>query len=238
MLADLELDGDLPGDEVSIFLGRRGFVELFPLGGHRFRCLIANPLPRSGPAGGPVIDELQDIADRRWPIAARLRRVRWSCRLPATPRISPVLSHGRIFFGGDSARGYRTATGQGLDPGIHDMINLSWKLAMVLRGQAVPELLQTYSEERLPVIRRADKTREFAADLLGTSNAIAHHFITRVAPAFLDSRFVLRLCSDLVREVIADYRRSSLSAPARGPGELQPSGPIRHTPPDSLHGLR
>jgi FAD binding domain len=96
-----------------------------------------------------------------------------------------------------------------------DMINLSWKLAFVLHGQAVPELLETYSEERLAVIRRAEKSAERTADLLGTSNAVVHHLVTRAAPAFLDSRFVLRLCADLARDVMSDYRESSLSAPAR-----------------------
>jgi len=230
VLAEVELDGDLPDDEISIFLGRRGFIELFPLGSHRFRCLLTDPQSRSGPPNGPVIEDIESIVDACSFTELRLRGVSWSCRLPAGPHLSPVLRHDRIFFGGDSARGYRPATGQGLDPGIHDMINLSWKLALVLRGQAVPELLQTYSEERLPAIRRAKKTAEFAANLLGTSNAIAHRLITRIAPAFLDSRFVLRLCADLAGEVITDYRESSLSAPAHAPGELQ-SG-------DFLPGIR
>ena len=47
-----------------------------------------------------------------------------------------TLRHGRVFFGGDSAHVHSPAGGQGMNAGIQDMINLSWKLAMVLDGHA------------------------------------------------------------------------------------------------------
>src|SRR5258708_12427769 len=115
-----------------------------------------------------------------------------------------------------------------MDSGIQDMINLSWKLAMVLHGEAVPELLQTYSEERNPVIRRVEKSADTAADVLGAANPIAHQLVTRIAPYFLDSRFVLRLGADLAGEVISDCQESSLSAPPRGPGAFHPGAGLPH----------
>jgi hypothetical protein len=42
--------------------------------------------------------------------------------------------------------------GQGLNTGIQDSFNLAWKLALVDQHIASPSLLQTYAEERLPVI--------------------------------------------------------------------------------------
>ena len=41
--------------------------------------------------------------------------------------------------------------GFGGNTGIHDAHNLAWKLAMVLQGEAGPELLETYEAERKPV---------------------------------------------------------------------------------------
>ena len=222
VLADLQLDGDIPDDEISIFLGRRGLLAAFPLGARSFRCLVTDPQARYGDRGEPAADDLRDAFAECSPIPVKLRHVTWSCRIPAGPRASFVWRHGRIFFGGDSAHAYRPASGQAMDSGIQDMINLSWKLAMVLHGEAVPELLQTYSEERLAVIRRVEKSADMAADVLGATNAIAHQLVTRIAPLFLDSRFVLRLGADLAGEVISDYQESSLSAPPRGPGGLQP----------------
>jgi hypothetical protein len=148
--------------------------------------------------------------------AAGSRPARGSVLSCATAEsFSPVTPHG-----------YSPVGGQGMAPGIEDMLNLSWKLAMVLTGQAAPELLRTYQQERLAVIRRVEKRAEFAADLLGTNNAIAHQPVTRIAPAFLDSRFLLRLCADMVGEFLPDYRQSSLSGPGRGPGSLQPGDSV------------
>ena len=42
---------------------------------------------------------------------------------------------GRVFFGGDAAHVHSPAGGQGMNAGIQDMVNLSWKLAMVLGGR-------------------------------------------------------------------------------------------------------
>ena len=42
----------------------------------------------------------------------------------------------------------------GGNSGIHDAHNLAWKLAMVIRGEADAELLDTYDAERRPVIAR------------------------------------------------------------------------------------
>ncbi|KAK0436892.1 FAD binding domain-containing protein [Armillaria borealis] len=51
--------------------------------------------------------------------------------------------------------------GQGLNSGIQDSINLAWKLALVDRGLAAPTLLDTYSQERIPVIAAMlDKTTD------------------------------------------------------------------------------
>ena len=43
--------------------------------------------------------------------------------------------------------------GFGGNCGIHDAHNLAWKLALVLKGKANPDLLDTYEQERLPMGR-------------------------------------------------------------------------------------
>lgn len=232
MLADLRLDGDLPADEISVFLGRRGFLAAFPLGDGRVQCIATDQRPAAGDGdrGAPAIEELQQIFDAMSPKPARLRDVSWSHWLPARRAASMLLGHGRIFFGGDSAHAYPPTSNQGENYGIQDMVNLSWKLAMVLQGQAVPALLDTYRSERLGVIREVARRAELAADVLGTRSAVAHQLVTRVAPVFLDARFVLRLTADLVGEVTPDYRDGPLSAPRPGPGDLQPGDSVPDLP--------
>ena len=54
----------------------------------------------------------------------------------------------RIFIAGDACHTHSAKAGQGMNVSMQDTFNLGWKLAAVLRGQANPELLHTYSDER------------------------------------------------------------------------------------------
>jgi phenol 2-monooxygenase len=54
----------------------------------------------------------------------------------------------RIFIAGDACHTHSPKAGQGMNVSMADTFNLGWKLAAVLKGQAKPILLNTYSEER------------------------------------------------------------------------------------------
>ena len=57
----------------------------------------------------------------------------------------------RVFICGDAAHRHPPTGGLGLTSAIHDVQNLTWKLAAVLGGHAGSELLTTYEAERRPV---------------------------------------------------------------------------------------
>ncbi len=57
----------------------------------------------------------------------------------------------RIFIAGDACHTHSPKAGQGMNVSMQDAFNLGWKLASVLRGQAEPHLLRTYTEERQAV---------------------------------------------------------------------------------------
>lgn len=58
-------------------------------------------------------------------------------------------NHGRVLFCGDSAHLLPVFGVRGMNTGVQDSINLGWKLAAVIKEQAVPEILDTYSAERV-----------------------------------------------------------------------------------------
>lgn len=61
---------------------------------------------------------------------------------------------GRVFIMGDAAHRHPPSNGLGSNTSIQDGFNLAWKLAAVVKGQAGPRLLESYSAERAPVARQ------------------------------------------------------------------------------------
>jgi len=68
-------------------------------------------------------------------------------------RVARSFQTERIFLCGDAAHVHSPAGGQGMNTGIHDVMNLGWKLAAVIKGVAKPELLRSYQVERAPAVR-------------------------------------------------------------------------------------
>lgn len=58
--------------------------------------------------------------------------------------------HGRVFLLGDAAHMMPPWAGQGMQSGIRDADNLTWKLCEVLAGRLGDEVLDTYQPERAP----------------------------------------------------------------------------------------
>ena len=59
--------------------------------------------------------------------------------------------NGRVLLAGDAAHIHSPLGGQGLNLGLGDAMNLGWKLAATVRGDAPAGLLDSYERERHPV---------------------------------------------------------------------------------------
>lgn len=63
-------------------------------------------------------------------------------------RVAETFVQGRVCLAGDAAHLSPPWVGQGLNAGLRDAANLSWKIAWIVKGRLKPETLQSYHQER------------------------------------------------------------------------------------------
>ena len=89
------------------------------------------------------------------PFDLEFKRVDWWTFYSIGQRIAQKFSVSDcVFLAGDAAHTHSSGAAQGMNTGIHDSVNLAWKLSLVLRGLAKPDILQSYQAERLPNVRK------------------------------------------------------------------------------------
>jgi hypothetical protein len=103
-----------------------------------------------------------------------------------------------------------------MNTGLQDVWNLVWKLDLVLQGRASARLLDTYTAERIPVIKQVIETTDLMTKVMGTPSRFAQSLrdtvipmVSRLAP--FQHAFVQRLS-----ELGIAYGRSPI---VEGPGE-------------------
>lgn len=94
---------------------------------------------------------------------------------------------GRVFLLGDAAHMMPPFAGQGLNSGIRDAANLTWKVAEVLRGAASMELLGSYTAERRPHAEAVIHSSERLGRVVMTTNPRLAAFRDRVIGKALES---------------------------------------------------
>ena len=152
MLADVKL-ADAPTDTLTVNAAGDAFGFLAPFGDGWYR-VIAWDRHHQLPDDAPVaLGELRAAMRRALGTDFGMHDARWTSRFHSDERQVPQYRSGRVFLAGDAAHVHSPAGGQGMNTGLQDAANLSWKLAAALHGWAPPGLLDTYQQERHPVGR-------------------------------------------------------------------------------------
>jgi len=85
--------------------------------------------------------------------------------------VAQRLQRGRVFIAGDAAHLFTPTGGLGYNTAVEDAVNLAWKLASVIRGQAPQALLDSYEAERKPLAERNTGFARRFADSVGLFSA-------------------------------------------------------------------
>jgi 3-(3-hydroxy-phenyl)propionate hydroxylase len=234
-LGDLELDvRDAAGSARAWMSGERGLlmIALDERGLWRVFAEVEAGAPDER-APPPTVESFQRMLDERaaGPGKIRVLGSRWLSAFRLQRRQAERYRAGRVFLAGDAAHVFPPFGGQGMNTGIQDAYNLGWKLALVVRGRARPELLDTYHDERHPIaaqlIREVDGRTRFATWHFPLAGAV-RDLLLRV---LLRSRALRRKVSLRSSELALHYRRSTWLSEqlgkSRGPqaGDRAPDGP-------------
>jgi 2-polyprenyl-6-methoxyphenol hydroxylase-like FAD-dependent oxidoreductase len=133
--------------------GERGINALGKLeDGKRVRVVLVEPQVERGYE--PTLDDLRRGLIAVWGTDFGVHNVTWLSRFTDMARQAASYREGRVLLAGDAAHVHAPAGGQGLNIGVHDAVNLGWKLAQVVRGTSPESLLDSYQRERHPLAAR------------------------------------------------------------------------------------
>ncbi|MED7950597.1 FAD-dependent monooxygenase [Streptomyces sp. BE20] len=150
LLADVRLERE-PDEAVTVGANEHGFAFLVPFGDGWYRIIAWDRTEEHPDGTPPSLDRIAAVALGAFGEDYGLHDARWSSTFHSDERQVPNYRSGRVFLAGDAAHCHSPAGGQGMNTGIQDAANLSWKLAAAVRGQATDALLDTYQTERHPV---------------------------------------------------------------------------------------
>ncbi|GLF97427.1 FAD-dependent monooxygenase [Streptomyces yaizuensis] len=154
VLADVRLT-DPPDSPISGNEGDDAVALVVPFGDGWHRIIAWDAHSTAEPDDPLDLAEVRDVTRRALGFDPGVGEARWLSRLRSDERQVPAYRRGRVLLAGDAAHVHSPAGGQGMNTGLQDAANLSWKLAAVVRGRAPdPEgLLDSYHAERYPVGR-------------------------------------------------------------------------------------
>lgn len=221
-VGNVRLEWDLPYDEIFAFVHRGSFIAYFPMVERQCRVVIAYELDKA-PTGDVTLEEIQHMIDTCGPVGARASDPADLTRFRVNQRRAEHYALGRIFLAGDAAHIHSPIGAQGMNTGIQDAFNLAWKLALVVNGQAAPQLLHSYEAEREQVGEALLRGTGRATRLVLTHHPLLVALRNRLAPLYFSAApGALHRLAEALSEISIAYPHSPIVRDVRdNKGALQ-----------------
>jgi 2-polyprenyl-6-methoxyphenol hydroxylase-like FAD-dependent oxidoreductase len=218
-VADVEAEGPPINGQLHIDLDEADFLAVFPLSDAGHARLVGTV--RDERAENPDTLRFEDVSDRAMRnLKLNIRKVNWFSTYHVHHRVAANFRQGRAFLVGDAAHIHSPAGGQGMNTGIGDAINLAWKLAAVVQGEAPDGVLDSYEAERIGFARRLVATTDRVFTFATADGPVADILRTRIAPLVIPTVIGVEAAREYlfrtVSQVTLNYRGGPLGVGAAG----------------------
>jgi 2-polyprenyl-6-methoxyphenol hydroxylase-like FAD-dependent oxidoreductase len=212
-MADVELDWAVSRGDVHVWIHEDGMFSVIPMpGDRRWRLFVESGKGPEEGATEVTLDLVRRLmAERTGDRSTRAINPTWLSEFRINCRMVDRFGEGRVFLAGDAAHVHSPTGGQGITTGVQDAYNLAWKLGMVLRGAASDSLLDTYTEERLPIVRRVLKNTDQTASVFLAHSRARQLLRDRVVLPLLRSRVMQKRLTRRMSQLDMNLRGASLS---------------------------
>jgi len=160
-ITDARLTTSLSEDLSHYCYAPSGAIVLGPMGDGVHRIALNVPHDAYDEHNPPPRELFQQVVDDRAAGRTRVEELLWSGSFRVRVRIASTFRSGRCFLAGDAAHVISPAGGQGMNTGMQDAFNLSWKLSGVLRGEFGEGILDSYDSERRSVSHHVARSTEW-----------------------------------------------------------------------------
>ncbi len=216
-VADVEARGPAANGEVHISLETGDFVALLAYAEGRGRLIGLVREKREDAEGLSFADVSHRAIES---LRLTVDKVNWFSTYRVHHRVAERFRSGRVFLLGDAAHVHSPVGGQGMNTGIGDAVNLAWKLAAVLKGQAPDGLLDSYESERIAFARQLVETTDRLFTFVTAEGGVADFLRVHVAPGLAGIAYrvggVREFLFRILSQTQLNYRGGPLSRGSHG----------------------
>lgn len=174
VFADIHVEWEEGKEFSHPFFSKDGLVLAIPQPEPGYWRIVFN-LPRGESIEENLsVERFVEITRQRSGHATVMRDPKWLHGFAIRQRRARSYRAGRVLIAGDAAHCHSPVGAQGMNTGLQDAFNLSWKLSLVARGLADPELLDSYESERLSVARKVLAFTNVLTHLVTMGGRIPH----------------------------------------------------------------
>jgi 2-polyprenyl-6-methoxyphenol hydroxylase-like FAD-dependent oxidoreductase len=187
-ILDCSANTEIRSGAISIAFTKKSVAGFFPLRNKRWR--VDGSFPKSIKTSDRI--SLETIINGNQGLNTlnfKIQDTDWFSVSHSQQRYARTIRVGNCFLAGDSAHVHTPVGAQGMNTGIQDAHNLAWKLALVLKQRAKPELLDSYSSERLGVSKGFARYSDVVFKMVTSTNPAVRLFRTSILKIFFLKMF-------------------------------------------------